>query len=248
MSDLASPRIALVTGARGGIGQEVVKGLVAQGFVVYGGGRDHDQTAAAIETLGARAIALDPTSLESTTAAVEQIASEHGAIHAAAHCVGSLLLKPAHLTSAAEWDSVMLVNLTSAFYLLRSVVPKMTGGGSIALVSSVAAQTGLANHEAIAAAKAGISGLARSAAASYASRGIRVNAIAPGLTQTPLTSKLTSSEAALKASIAMHPLGRLGTPSDIAAAICFLLSSEASWVTGQVIGVDGGLGSVRPRG
>lgn len=248
MTDTTLPKIALVTGARGGIGQAVVQGLVARGYVVYGGGRNLEQTAAVIQPLGARAIELDPTNLESTAAAIETIATEHGTLHAAAHCVGSLLLKPAHLTSAAEWDSVLLTNLTSAFYLLRSVVPKMTAGGSVVLVSSVAAQTGLANHEAIAAAKAGISGLARSAAASYAQRGIRVNAVAPGLTQTPLTTKLTASEPALKASIAMHPLGRLGQADDIASAICYLLSSDAAWVTGQVLGVDGGLGTVRPRG
>jgi NAD(P)-dependent dehydrogenase (short-subunit alcohol dehydrogenase family) len=105
----------------------------------------------------------------------------------------------------------------------------------------------LANHEAIAAAKAGVIGLTLSAAATYAARGIRVNCVAPGLVRTPMTARLTSNEATLKASTAMHPLGRIGEPSNIASAIQWLLDAEQSWVTGQVLGLDGGLASVRPR-
>ena len=115
------------------------------------------------------------------------------------------------------------------------------------LVSSVAARLGLTNHEAIAAAKAGVSGLVLAAAASYAARGIRVNAVAPGLVRTPLTARLTQNEATLKASVAMHPLGRIGEPADIASAIEWLLNPAQGWVTGQVLSVDGGMGAVRPR-
>lgn len=123
----------------------------------------------------------------------------------------------------------------------------MTPGGSIVLVSSAAARIGFANHEAIAAAKAGVIGLTLSAAATYGPRHIRVNCVAPGLVRTPMTSRLTANEVALKASTAMHPLGRIGEPEDVAAAIEWLLSPEQSWVTGQVLGIDGGLGSVRSR-
>ncbi len=94
---------------------------------------------------------------------------------------------------------------------------------------------------------AAVEGLARSAAASYAARGIRVNVVAPGLTRTPLTERITGNEASLKVSVAMHPLGRIGEPPDIASAIMWLLSPESGWVTGQTIGVDGGLGNVRAR-
>ena len=117
-------------------------------------------------------------------------------------------------------------------------------GGSIVLISSAGARVGLVNHEAIAAAKAGILGLALSAAASYASRGIRVNCVAPGLVRTPLTA----NGAALKGSIAMHPLGRIGEPSDVASAIEWFLDPAQSWVTGQVLGIDGGLATLRTRG
>ena len=116
------------------------------------------------------------------------------------------------------------------------------GGGSIALVSSAAARTGLANHEAIAAAKAGVIGLTLSAAATYAPKQVRVNCVAPGLVQTPLTGRITGSATASEASRAMHALGRLGEPDDVASALEWLLSPGNAWVTGQVLGVDGGLG------
>ena len=120
-------------------------------------------------------------------------------------------------------------------------------GGSVVLVSSAAALTGLANHEAIAAAKSGIIGLVMSAAATYSRYGIRVNCVAPGLVRTPLTQSLTENEAILKKSEKMHPLGRIGEPGDVASAIAWLLKSEQSWVTGQVLGVDGGLANIKGR-
>jgi NAD(P)-dependent dehydrogenase (short-subunit alcohol dehydrogenase family) len=121
----------------------------------------------------------------------------------------------------------------------------MSSGGSIVLMSSAAARIGLPNHEAIAAAKAGIIGLVYSAAATYAARRVRVNAVAPGLVQTPLTEKITSNERSRGFSLALHPLGRLGEAADIASAIRWLLNPEQSWVTGQVLGVDGGLGTLK---
>jgi 3-oxoacyl-[acyl-carrier protein] reductase len=124
----------------------------------------------------------------------------------------------------------------------------MNTGGSIVLVSSVAARVGLANHEAIAATKAGLIGLALAAAASYAERGIRINCVAPGMVRTPLTARLTANEATLQTSAAMHPLGRIGEASDVAAAIAWLLDPQQSWITGQVFGIDGGLATVRTRG
>lgn len=120
-------------------------------------------------------------------------------------------------------------------------------GGSLVFVSSAAARIGLGNHEAIAAAKAGLIGLSLSAAATYGAQGIRVNCVAPGLIETPLTSRITSNEQSLKASQAMHVLGRIGRPDDVASAIQWLLDRDQSWITGQVIGVDGGLGTVHSR-
>jgi NAD(P)-dependent dehydrogenase (short-subunit alcohol dehydrogenase family) len=130
---------------------------------------------------------------------------------------------------------------------MRAAGKHMNKGGSVVLISSAAAMEGLANHEAIAAAKAGIIGLTLSAAASYASMNLRVNAVAPGLIETPLTASLTGNEGARKFSEAMHALGRLGKPEDVARAIVFLLDTANDWITGQVLAVDGGLSRVRPK-
>jgi Dehydrogenases with different specificities (related to short-chain alcohol dehydrogenases) len=121
------------------------------------------------------------------------------------------------------------------------------GGGSIVLMSSCAARLGLPSHEAIACAKAAVQGLTISAASTYAANNIRVNCVAPGLTDTPLASKITGSEPALKASTDMHPLGRIATPDDVAAAVAWLLGPETPFVTGQIVGVDGGLATARSR-
>jgi NAD(P)-dependent dehydrogenase (short-subunit alcohol dehydrogenase family) len=115
------------------------------------------------------------------------------------------------------------------------------------LVSSAAARLGLANHEAIAAAKAGVIGLTLSAAATYAPKRIRVNAVAPGLVRTPLTARITGSESALEASTSLHALGRIGEPDEVAGAIAWLLDPAQSWITGQVLGIDGGLATVCSR-
>jgi len=130
---------------------------------------------------------------------------------------------------------------------VRAAGLSMKKGGAVVLISSAAAMTGLANHEAIAAAKAGIIGLAQSAAATYASNGLRFNVVAPGMVESPLTAQLTSNEALLNASKSMHVLGRIGKPNDIAQAILFLLNPSNDWITGQVIAVDGGLSRIRPK-
>ena len=162
--------------------------------------------------------------------------------------VGSILLKPAHLTSVDEYREQMALNIDSSFFTVKAAArAMMKSGGSIVLSSSAVGRIGLNNHEAIASAKAGIIGLARSAAATYAKRGVRVNAVAPGLVDTPLSARILSSKAGRKQSEAMHAVGRVGQPEDVADAITWLIRPSADWVTGQVIGVDGGLGTVRAR-
>jgi NAD(P)-dependent dehydrogenase (short-subunit alcohol dehydrogenase family) len=187
----------------------------------------------------------DVTSLEQVEAAFTAADAMLGGVRGVAHCVGSILLKPAHLTSEAEFLEVVNINLTSAFRIVRTAARMMTNGGSVVLFSSAAARIGLANHEAIAAAKAGIIGLTISAAATYAARGLRFNCIAPGLVATKLSEKITSNPAATAFSTALHPLGRLGAPDDIGALAGLLLSDDASWITGQAFGVDGGLATVK---
>lgn len=238
----------VVLGATGTVGGRLARRLVGRGDRVLLAGRD----TASLEALGSEldqpTAAFDALDLESIDRVIETAANRFGRIDGVAHCVGSILLKPAHLVTDDLWHETLAVNLTSAFGVLRSAVKAMrSDGGSIVLVSSSAARVGLPNHEAIAAAKAGIEGLVLSAASTYADRNIRVNAVAPGLVRSGMTRALWENEASAAASEAMHPLGRLGEGDDIASAIAWLLDPENSWTTGQVLGVDGGLGSLRTK-
>jgi NAD(P)-dependent dehydrogenase (short-subunit alcohol dehydrogenase family) len=239
----------VILGAGGGIGSATARLLAKRGAHLVLAGRTPQSLEALASETGGIAYPLDASQTTEVAAAVDMAATRFGRIDGIANCVGSLLLKPAHITSDDEWDETIATNLRSAFAAVRAGARSMQdGGGSIVLVSSAAAEVGLANHEAIAAAKGGIAGLTRSAAASYAGRNIRVNAVAPGLVRTKLTERLTANEQSEQASTAMHALGRLGEPDDVASAIGFLLDPTNDWITGQVIGVDGGLGSVRSRG
>jgi len=238
----------LVLGAAGGIGGALARRLAASGVKLVLAGRDVSRLEAIAAETGGIPYVLDATKPAEVEAAAAKALEAHGRLDGLANCVGSILLKPAHLTSEEEWDAVVSTNLRSAYGAVRAAARAMTAGGSVVLVSSAAARIGLANHEAIAAAKAGVIGLTLSAAATYAPKGIRVNAVAPGLVRTPMTARITGNEAALKASTAMHALGRVGEPEDVASAIAWLLDPAQSWVTGQVIGVDGGLATLRSRG
>ena len=242
--------VYLILGATGGIGSAVSRRLAQQGARLVLAARSDEPLQELADDLGAHASALDATDYEAVQAFVDDAVAQHGRLDGIANCIGSILLKPAHLTSVDDYRATLAKNLDTAFFTIKAAARPMMkgGGGSIVLCSSAVARTGLVNHEAIAAAKAGIDGLVRAAAATYANRGVRVNAVAPGLVETPATARLTSSEAGRKQSEAMHALGRLGQPDDIAEAIGWLLDADRSgWVTGQVVGIDGGLATVRPR-
>jgi 3-oxoacyl-[acyl-carrier protein] reductase len=225
----------LIIAASSGIGQATVQLLKEAGHSVFTTARDTTKITPDAQ--------LNATDFD----AVDAVFQQAGELDGVVNCCGSLLLKPAHLTSQEQFQSVIDASLVTAFATMRSAGKHLTKGGSVVLVSSAAAMEGFANHEAIAAAKAGIIGLTLSAAASYATSNIRVNAVAPGLTDTPLTSALTRNEASRKVSESMHALGRLGKADDVARAIVFLLDPANSWITGQVLAVDGGLSRVRPK-
>jgi 3-oxoacyl-[acyl-carrier protein] reductase len=233
----------VIAAAHGGIGSALARRL-GPGNELLLLGRDGDKLAAlAAELPKAQYAVTDLTQLEAVEAAV----GSFGAIDGIINCAGSILLKPAHITTEAEFQQTIDTNLKTAFNVLRAGVKNMPRGGSVVLISTAAARMGYANHEAIAAAKGGVMGLALSAAATYANRNIRVNCVAPGLVDTPLAARITGNEAALKASQSMHALGRIGKPEDVASMAAFLIDPANAWITGQIFGVDGGLGTLRGR-
>ena len=245
---MSGPNRVLVIGGAGGIGAAVARMIAAGGGSVYLAGRDAAKLAAIGGELGMPCGTVEASDPDAVDACADAAVAALGGLDGIVNCAGSLILKPAHLTTTAEWQATLAANLSSAFGCVRAAGRLLKAeGGSVVLVSSAAARVGLANHEAIAAAKAGVIGLVLSAAATYAKAKIRFNAVAPGLVRTPLTKGLVASELAEKASIGIHPLGRLGEPEDVARAIHFLLDPAQGWITGQVLGVDGGLADLRSR-
>lgn len=238
----------LILGASGGIGAALARQLHVSGQPVYLAGRNAEALATLAAELDSPYRVLEAASLDAMAETVLAAREAFPGLYGVVNCVGSILLKPAHLISEADWHATLNTNLTTAFATVRGVAKAFRNeGASIVLMSSAAASTGLFNHEAVAAAKAGVEGLMRSAAATYAPRGIRVNCVAPGLVETPLSAHLTGNALNRQASEQMHPLGRIGQPDEVARAIAFLLDPAQGWITGQVLGVDGGLATLRPR-
>jgi 3-oxoacyl-[acyl-carrier protein] reductase len=244
MQDLATCDPFVILGATGATGQQLARDLHARGAKLRLLARDE----AKLQQLAAELHA-EPTVLAGADAATVRdallSACQSGPTAGIAHCIGSLLLKPAKRTTIEEWHAVIETNLSSAFGVTMAAADCMKNGGSVVFCSSVAANLGLANHEAIAAAKAGLIGLARAAAASNLRRKIRFHCVAPALVDSQMTEQLLSRDGMREAAAKQNPLGRIGTPGDVARAIAFLLDPQNDWIDGQVLGVDGGFGSLR---
>lgn len=237
----------LIFGGAGGIGSELAKRLASDGHRVTIAGHTEEKSKKLARDLETKYAVVDATDFGAVDSCIRGVAAEGGLI-GVVNCVGSLILKRASATSAEEFRNAIDKNLTSAFAVVRSVSQAMRRiGGSIVLMSSAAARTELSNHEAIAAAKAGVIGLTMSAAATLAIANVRVNAVAPGKVKTPLTESIWSRESAAKTSREFHTLGRIGGPADVAAMIGWLLEPSNNWITGQVLGVGGGLATVSPK-
>jgi 3-oxoacyl-[acyl-carrier protein] reductase len=238
-------KIAIVTGASRGIGRGIAMALAEAGATVICAARDQgklDEVVKEIAAAGGQAHAhpVDVASRESIEALITSTVTGHGRIDVLVNNAGitrdNLLLR----MKPAEWDDVIATNLTSVFISTQAVMKPMLKqrAGSIINIGSVVGLTGNAGQANYAAAKAGLIGFSKSVAREVASRGIRVNVIAPGFIDTDMTSAMP--DAAKQALLANIPLGRTGAPSDIAALVVYLASEASAYVTGQTISVDGG--------
>jgi 3-oxoacyl-[acyl-carrier protein] reductase len=244
MIDL-SGRIALVTGASRGIGRAIAKKLAVQGATVVAAARG-DNAAGTVEEITAsggkaEVASLDVSDAAAAAAFVSNAFEKHGRIDILVNNAGitkdQLLLR----MNRAEWDEVISTNLTAAFTLTQAVLRPMIRqrSGRVVCISSVVGQSGNPGQANYAASKAGLIAFAKSVAQEVASRNITINVVAPGLIETDMTRLI--AENAKDQWQAKIPLRRMGTPDDIASAVCFLASDEAAYITGQVLAVNGGM-------
>ena len=230
----------LVINGSGSIGSALVNELTNDGAnVVYTSNKNAD-------SYPLESIHWKYSGEDSVKELFEDLKSKIDRLDALVNCLGSIFLKPAHLTNANDFDDVLDINLRSSFFLIKEAIPMMKkNGGNMLFFSSAASNIGLANHEAIAAAKGGLEGLVKSTAATYSKNNIRVNAIALGMVESNLSSKIISNPMSLEISKKMHSLGRIGSPDSVSKIAKQLIIDENSWITGSIINLDGGLATTK---
>ena len=237
----------LIYGASGGIGSATARALRARGYELHLVGRDGDKLASVASELSASVTVGDVTDGEVFARAARDAGeSLDGLVYA----VGTINLKPLHRLTEADFSRDFRMNAMGAALAVQAAAPalkKASGTSSVVLFSSVAARQGFTFHASIGMAKGAVQGLTLSLAAELAPK-VRVNAIAPSLTRTNLAAGLIANDAMAATISGLHALQRLGEPEDIASAAAFLIGSEAAWITGQVIGIDGGRSVVRAKG
>ena len=241
-------KIVLVTGAAGGLGQAITRRLSRDDWFVIVASRSGRRL---VDVYGDRHLQIEADcSTSSGAQRLLQVAKAHQRLPTAlVHCAGNIRLGALHRMKEDDFLSCLNANLVSAFYTLAAFVGALReqgSAGAAVLVSSAAAQVGTANHEAVAASKAGLEGLVRSAAATYAPAGIRINAVASGILETPATQGLLASPALREIAARQYPLPGIGAVEDLAELMTWLLSAAAARVTGQVWNLDGGFSAIRP--
>lgn len=237
---------ALVTGGGSGLGLACAQRLVDDGVHVVIAGRSRDRLDSAVTQLraaggDATAVVCDVTD-EDQVANAADVAAQVGVLGVVVASAGVGSAGPLHLTDVAVWNQVLAVNLTGTMLTLKHTAAPMAraGGGSFVAISSIAGPLTHRWMSAYCVSKAGVEALVRNAADELGATGIRVNAVRPGLVPTDISAPLMAADVAVDDYLAQMPLARLGTVHDVAALVTFLASSEASWITGQLIGVDGG--------
>lgn len=218
----------LIIGASSGIGLALSNQLKAAGNQVVTASRNGD------------------IKFDATTDAFD-ISNLPDQLDGIAYCPGSINLKPFHRLTTQDFNDDFTINVLGAVKVIQAVLPKLKSAeqSAIVLFSTVAVAQGMPFHASIATAKGAIEGLTKSLASELAPK-IRVNCIAPSLTDTPLAAKLLANDDKKKASAERHPLKQIGTADDIAALAAFLLSPNAKWISGQIVGIDGGMSTLRP--
>lgn len=219
----------VVIGGNTGIGKSLVEILERKGATVYAYSRT------------------SPDRILDVRDTFDSIPDFPETIDGLVYCPGTINLKPFHRLTVADFQQDYEVNVLGAVKVLQASLKglKKSPSASVVMFSTVAVKMGLGFHASIASAKGAVEGLVRSLAAEWAPNKIRVNAIAPSLTDTPLATQLLGTEEKKEASNKRHPLGRYGKPGEVAAAAAFLLSDESGWMTGQIIHIDGGMSSVK---
>ncbi len=233
----------LIVGGSSGIGLAVAETLTQQGANVYVASRNYS---APLQTLPIKAHFF----LDVLQPVAEQLNGNLPAqLDGLVYCPGTINLKPFHRLSQQDFLNDLQINVLGAVQVIQACLPnlkKSAEGASIVLFSTVAVKLGMNFHSSIALSKGAVEGLTKSLAAEFAMSKIRVNAIAPSLTDTPLANALLSTPEKREASDKRHPIGRIGTSNDLASATVFLLNNQHSgWLTGQVLGIDGGMGSIK---
>ena len=241
--------LVLVYGGTGGIGAATARALKARGHALHLVARDRARLQALAGELDATFTAGDV----SDAALFRQVTAEtaeQGPLAGLVYAVGTINLKPLGRLTDADFETDFRINALGASRAVQAALPALKGGegtAGVVLFSTVAVAQGFASHASVGMAKGAVEGLARSLAAELAPK-VRVNVVAPSLTRTPLARALTANEGMASGIAAMHALQRLGEAEDVAAAAAFLVSSESAWITGQVLGVDGGRSTLRTKG
>lgn len=231
-----------IVGATGAVGRALVARVIKRGGVPLLIGRSADKLdALSKEHANAPSLVADCAAPDSIAEAFKGADVDMAQLKAYAYCAGSITLKPVRRASLSDFREAFDLNALSAIEVLKAIEkPIKKNKGSCVLFSTIAVQQGLPNHAVVSAAKGAVEGMTRALAAEYALSGVRFNAVAPSLSRSAMAADMLEKEAIATALAKAHPLGRLGEPDDLAALADFLLSEDASWITGQVVGVDGG--------